>query len=76
MAEYLSTIEEMRKALINAYGKIPKGSLEVHKWLISRAGVNDSDLEYEERYRRHERICKVLGFSIKGGIAGRDINEY
>jgi hypothetical protein len=74
--EYIQTIEEMKSLLLNRYDEIPRGDIGAYIWLRRHAGIEDGDLEYEERNSRHRSICQLLGFSSKGGLAGRDIEEY
>ena len=73
---YLRTIEEMENELKRRYGEIPKGNLMAYEWLMEQAGVNSTKIPYEERYHRHEGICKILGIPSQGGIAGRDVDEF
>ena len=73
------TIEDVRRRLIDVYGKIPKGNLQAYEFLRGEMElVGRCELPYEEMLNRHKLISEVLGFpfSPEGGLAGRDVREF
>ena len=79
--DYIMTTEEMEASLLNKYGKIPRGSIEAYNLLREKTGLginnkNNEELPYTEKVKLHKDICKLLGFSPEGGLAGRNMGEF
>jgi hypothetical protein len=74
--EYISTEEDMRNFLIGEFDEIPRGSRRAYRILRERAGIEDKNLRYQDKISRYIIICRLLGFSPSGGLAGRHIEEY
>jgi hypothetical protein len=72
----LNSVEEMKDVLIDFYGEIPRGSLEAYELLVLKAGIRSDKITYEEKKKKHENICKILGFRAEGALAGRDVDNY
>ena len=75
-SELKFTVEEIRNRLLDHYGNIPKRDLNAYNWLSRESELNNPELSYEERFRRHQNICIILEISPEGGLAGRDVREF
>ena len=73
MRDYISTPKEMKDKLLQKYQHIPRKDIQAYLLLNEESGVNDLELLYEERHRRHILICELLELPVDSGLAGRDI---
>jgi hypothetical protein len=67
----------MREILIARFGKVIRGDRNSYNFLVDISGLNsNSNLTYSEKIKINKDISSLLGLSERGGLAGRNINEY